>query len=926
MLTLPDAWLEQAEQLTLEPIYLVEFDVGSRVVFEVVDGASGGGETATITYDGTPYTITEGADFVAEISNETCAERMALAWLDILPEGVNVFPLGRKIYAVIDRDHLIGSSTSNSAAWTTKISTEQPKFVTGHVPYGDYDAAIAQVGSYGIDIDPIARGVARTGERELQFDDDGPGCVVRTLMSEYPDLAGKVVRLWLGFHEIDEADFVADGVYIIQDAFQPPYTPAINIRMQDVASKLEGTKVRVDVVNRHPLEAVQKILEAAGVPPALYDATTLDPTQYPDIGHVCVSRHSFGLGWTGVDGKSSGVTVGPRGSTGKRNARGVYAFKRTFPERGDFGTIAEPVDALDLLNDLLQLLDGSFAPGDDGVYRFLRYDKNATVVAEISAEEISHFDQTEKWPAAHNHIEVKGPHNLNGNSVLYEVEDRFAQARRATAGGQGQRRTLSVESEWLTGVAFLSGTLPIGAGVGATMQVRHAQANGFSGLRAAAEPQENASPPAFVQDVNTDCTAARPVYLYIFHTTDGRREFVRCDAAAPVEVRASEGLAVWYLADFTVAERGLFGTTAQDWDANNPNPNYSGRVESGQILIADVTLSVNLADRKVDRLAAGLPPVGFRMGLEGFKYQPGDLISVVHPNYFDQGLDGTGQSPFTGNTEVAIFEILRKEPEITGPGPGVNFYAALSHYSTFRPITPWYPPPPPPPPAGQIENEYSLQLDGVDDYVDYGNVTTLDGADSAVWAGWVRILGSLHTGEVVGRATTGNEQFSLQIRGGNIALEIGAGVAETVTVDGPLTLNTWHHVAVIFDGPVTKNVQIYLDGALVPSITTGVVPSSMPAPAGPSALRIGANGLAPTVDGEYLGARLDEWVMGAKMGAPFDATDVAQLYNQGSLARPSTNTNPPDHWWRFEQHVDDVLGGVTAQAVGSAPFFSSDVP
>lgn len=929
MLTLPEAWVERAEHGTAEPIYLVQIDVGARVVFEVVDYTAGPGETATLSYNGVPYLLTEGVDFVAAVSNEETATRMAAAWAGTLPGGINVFPLGTKVYAVIDTADTIVGSSSNSSAWTLSISDPVLKYVSGSRSFGDYDAVVADVQSLSIEVDPLSRGVARTGEREVAFRDDGPGCVVRTLLAEYPDLCGKIVRLWIGFHDLDEADFVADGVYVISDAGRGTYDPKISLRLQDVAAKLDGAKVRVDVVNRHPLEAVEKVLIAAGVPAALYDATTLNPSAYAEIGHICLSRHKYGNGWNGIDGKSSGVTVEPRESSGKRNARGVRQFRRTFYDRADFGTIVEPVDALDLLNDLLQLLDGIFAPGEDGVYAFRRYEPAGTVVDEVAAADIADFDQPEKWRGAYNHVEVKGPHNLNGNAVLFEVEDRFAQARRAVAGGTRQRRTHTIESDWLTGVATLQGALAIGAGAGATVQVRNAQANGFSGLRAQSEPVEGGAPPAFTQDSNTDCTASRLVYLYLFHTTDGRREILSCDAATLVTTSASRNLSTWVYADYTVAERGLFGTAAEDWDATtgaggpSANPNYSpGVIEQGVILVADVTVAVNVALRKLDRLAAGLPPIAFRGGLDLFRLQLGDLISIHVPQYFDQGQDGAGLDPLTGNTDAAFFEIISKEPQVLGAGPGVRFGAVLSSYATYKPLVPYYPPWIPPPTGGSIENNTSLQLDGVDDVIDYGDVTTLDNATSAIWAGWIRVLGSLHTADIWSRDDAGNEQFRLRVEGAEVSLEIGAAVAKSITNDSPLSLNIWHHIVAIYDGN-SGVILLFVDNAKSTTTDTGTVPSQLPAPSGGSNLRLGAQSDSP--DGTYLAARVDEWVIGASYGAAFTETDANELYNGGVLLRAGSVTNPPDHWFRFEQVVDDELGGLLGTPTG-VPFFSSDTP
>lgn len=917
MLTLPAAWLAKAEDGAHEPIYLVEIDTGKRVLFEVLDWTAGAGETAQITFNATPYTLTEGVDFVATTSNAATAEAMALAFLGALPSGVNVYVKGAKVYAIVDQADTVSSASSNSAAWDTTAATWLHKFVTGSRPFGDYDAIVSKVHPYGLAVDPIARGVPRTGEREIVFLDDGAGCPIRHLLSEYPDLRGKIVRLYLGYHGLDEADFVADGVYVISELRKPVNTPAVHLQLQDLGARLAEAKITVDVINQHPLEAAQAILDAVGVPAALYDATTLDPTAYPSIGHWCVSRHHYGFGWNGVEGNSSFITVEPRGDLGKRNARGVHNFRRAFYDRQDFGSIVEPVDALDLMNDLLQLLDGTFAPGDDGRFAFKRFDAAGTVQLELGEDDFTDLDQPEKWKSLYNHIEVKGPHSTGGSSILHQVEDLFSQHRHGLPGGAPNRRTLSLDSGWFTAVAPPVSVLASGDGAGTHLKVRHAQANGFSGLRHATAPVPGSSPATFSQDTNTTCTGSRLVYLLLFHTTDGRREVVSCNAADLDETVAPTILSgTWAMGDFTIAARGLFGTSAEDWDPTNlatANPNaLAGSIEPGKILVADVTAAVDLATRKLARFSSGMPIVTLKAMPQHMALQLGDLITLDAPMYLDLGEDGA---------EGLIWEVIKKDPQFGGNGPGVRLTLALAAKVDTTPLLVTHNIPTLTIRGGDPPNDHSLQLDGTNDYVDYGDVDVFDNATSALWAGWVRILGSLHTADIWSRDDAGNEQFRLRVEGAEVSLEIGAGTAKSTTNDAPITLNVWHHIAVVYDG--NSNVIIILvDGVKSTTSNSGSVPNQLAAPTA-SNLRLGAQSETP--DSTYLSARVDEWMFAISFGAAFDENDAVEAYNLGQLALAGQLSFGIDHWFRFELDGDDEIGGLLGTPTG-VPFFSSDTP
>jgi len=128
----------------------------------------------------------------------------------------------------------------------------------------------------------------------------------------------------------------------------------------------------------------------------------------------------------------------------------------------------------------------------------------------------------------------------------------------------------------------------------------------------------------------------------------------------------------------------------------------------------------------------------------------------------------------------------------------------------------------------------ALALDGVNDYVDLpigSLISTLTSATVSAWinfdtastGSWVRLF-DFGTSSTAGymflcprQGTTGTMRF---------AITTGTNTGES-GVNGPQTLTAgWHHVAVVIDG-VAKTVQLVLDGEVVASGATAVVPKDL---------------------------------------------------------------------------------------------------
>jgi len=147
-----------------------------------------------------------------------------------------------------------------------------------------------------------------------------------------------------------------------------------------------------------------------------------------------------------------------------------------------------------------------------------------------------------------------------------------------------------------------------------------------------------------------------------------------------------------------------------------------------------------------------------------------------------------------------------------------------------------------PTPPTPFDNTYSLDFDGVDDYVDCGSFTPLDGGTALTISGWfksgtyttagVLISLNLHFDIYQGSAAAVNTKgrFTYRLRGtyGNSFKTLGGvEVPPPGTGAGDLCDGDWHHICFVWDDSTTTAI-IYEDGVAVitDTSTTGTLNSA----------------------------------------------------------------------------------------------------
>jgi len=134
--------------------------------------------------------------------------------------------------------------------------------------------------------------------------------------------------------------------------------------------------------------------------------------------------------------------------------------------------------------------------------------------------------------------------------------------------------------------------------------------------------------------------------------------------------------------------------------------------------------------------------------------------------------------------------------------------------------------------TGQIKG--GVQCDGTNDYVNLpigSLISKLTSATFAIWANYSQQGGAWQRIFDIGTGETVNMFLTPAIGGSNtgvmrFAITTGGSGAES-QLTAPSRLATgWHHIAVVINGD-TRAMQLYLDGAVVVSGTTAVLPSAL---------------------------------------------------------------------------------------------------
>lgn len=173
--------------------------------------------------------------------------------------------------------------------------------------------------------------------------------------------------------------------------------------------------------------------------------------------------------------------------------------------------------------------------------------------------------------------------------------------------------------------------------------------------------------------------------------------------------------------------------------------------------------------------------------------------------------------------------------------------------------------------AGHSGN--ALTLDGVNDYANVPNDTTLTITSTLTLAAWINLQAIPGSGvyqTVMHKGTATNKRnYFLQVTGGQLSFGFYAasGSLQRFTAGTVGTTDRWYHVAATFDTGAQK-VNLYVDGVNVKSFSTTAVPAP-----NTNALTVG---MSPY--GDYLQGKIDELRIYSRT---LSDAEISTLYSGG---------------------------------------------
>ena len=228
-------------------------------------------------------------------------------------------------------------------------------------------------------------------------------------------------------------------------------------------------------------------------------------------------------------------------------------------------------------------------------------------------------------------------------------------------------------------------------------------------------------------------------------------------------------------------------------------------------------------------------------------------------------------------------------------------------------------------PSDAYSNAYSVSFDGIDDYMDCGDIDALDSAANFSLSLWANFVNFSETYNMICGSGTGTaDRFLLVPRKGpsdavSNTFEIyfcGASAALSGTSLG-LGVDTWYHVAIYKNG---ANMSLYIDNSLEDSISDA--PTSGAATG--SNFAVGRGIYSGAYSASVIVDELAIWNSD-------QSSNRTAIYNSGAPGDLSSYS--PSHWWRMGENDDGTGTTVTDQGNGgnngtltNGPTFSTDVP
>ena len=194
--------------------------------------------------------------------------------------------------------------------------------------------------------------------------------------------------------------------------------------------------------------------------------------------------------------------------------------------------------------------------------------------------------------------------------------------------------------------------------------------------------------------------------------------------------------------------------------------------------------------------------------------------------------------------------------------------------------------------GGGFSNTKSLAFDGVDEYVDCGNISALNGVTEATWMGWFKRAGS-GSFYIMSTYGTGQIQFFVLQANSNVTVYAATSTgAQRTMARANITwsVGQWYHLAFVYNEAEPSNadkMKIYIDGVLQTNTVAGASLTSLNSSTAP--FNIGRLGNATT--NEFNG-NIDEVAI-------FTSALTSEQINTIATAPSDLSIYNPIAWYRM---------------------------
>ncbi|MCD4772411.1 MAG: LruC domain-containing protein [Bacteroidales bacterium] len=129
---------------------------------------------------------------------------------------------------------------------------------------------------------------------------------------------------------------------------------------------------------------------------------------------------------------------------------------------------------------------------------------------------------------------------------------------------------------------------------------------------------------------------------------------------------------------------------------------------------------------------------------------------------------------------------------------------------------------------------YCLSFDGIDDYVDLGDISELNNVAAFTIEGWANQANVTATETIFSKLDDGNNDIIITSVGGRLDIHLGNGTNSFGywgNYSTEISNNTWFHWAIVFDGGSVANadkLKLYINGNTTPKVLAfiGAIPST----------------------------------------------------------------------------------------------------